>query len=206
MRSDCVDETDNIYGRLVVVRQAPTNRHGAQWECWCECGNDVTVSGGNLRMGHVKSCGCWKVDQGRTLGKKYGGLSTKLSERKIKNRLTKSRCCSRCGRRRKPDQFAIDPRSKIPMGLCRRCRNDDRRKYLFGISRPEYERLVVIQNNKCAICFRKPTRKRSLHVDHCHRTGRIRGLLCTHCNAMLGMAKDSTLTLKTAIHYLSSQQ
>lgn len=58
-------------------------------------------------------------------------------------------------------------------------------------------------NATCAICKKhKSNFTRALAVDHCHTTGKIRGLLCTNCNRALGNIKDSIDNLKNAIEYL----
>jgi hypothetical protein len=55
----------------------------------------------------------------------------------------------------------------------------------------------------CEICGTdKPAREKSWSVDHCHTTGRIRGVLCHCCNTLLGMAKDNPRTLLAAVEYL----
>ncbi len=59
---------------------------------------------------------------------------------------------------------------------------------------------LALQNGACAICKKK--RKRWLCVDHCHRTGKIRGLLCTSCNAALGSFEDDPHTTQVAADYL----
>lgn len=60
---------------------------------------------------------------------------------------------------------------------------------LYGISVSDYERMLASQGGKCAICGRDKSGKkawRSFSIDHCHSTGRVRGLLCTPCNVHLG--------------------
>ena len=56
------------------------------------------------------------------------------------------------------------------------------------------------QDNRCAICGAMP--KKPLFVDHCHVTGKVRGLLCVSCNTALGLLKDSITALEQAIKYL----
>jgi hypothetical protein len=56
------------------------------------------------------------------------------------------------------------------------------------------------QEDKCAIC--KRPFDRTPHVDHSHKTGKIRGLLCFHCNSGLGMFGDCMDTMESAINYL----
>ena len=72
------------------------------------------------------------------------------------------------------------------------------RKRTYGLSGDDYAAMVKKQNNLCAICLGE----RGLCVDHCHKTGRIRGLLCRQCNTMLGNATDSPEILDKAIEYL----
>ena len=64
--------------------------------------------------------------------------------------------------------------------------------------------MLKLQNHKCAIC--ELDEVDSLHgklsVDHCHRTGKIRGLLCVNCNTAIGKLKDSDALLQKAINYL----
>lgn len=76
----------------------------------------------------------------------------------------------------------------------------------YGITLNEYKRLHRLQRGRCAICRGKSSvRGRDLSVDHCHRTGRVRGLLCAHCNFALGLFKDSLDILRRAEHYLSCE-
>jgi hypothetical protein len=58
-------------------------------------------------------------------------------------------------------------------------------KKRYGITLEDYDKLLKDQQGKCAICRRSPVRNR-LHVDHDHRTLKVRGLLCTRCNGDLG--------------------
>ena len=78
-------------------------------------------------------------------------------------------------------------------------------KRLYGITRAERDAMQEAQGGLCAICKQPPDPRHqgaSLHIDHCHATGKIRGLLCGHCNTMLGLAKDSEVILQAAIAYL----
>jgi hypothetical protein len=71
-----------------------------------------------------------------------------------------------------------------------------------GTNAEQYCELSHEQGGRCAICRRKPG-KRRLAVDHCHKTGQIRGLLCGRCNIGLGHFKDSPKRLRAAIAYLA---
>lgn len=61
---------------------------------------------------------------------------------------------------------------------------DFARKRLYGLTPTEYDYLVTMQDNRCAVCNQEFIK--TPHVDHCHTTGRIRGLLCQSCNTTLG--------------------
>jgi len=67
-----LDLKDSIYGRLLVIKKTDKTKHGWKWECVCECGKVVNVLQGNLRSGHTKSCGCYKIDINLTANTKYG--------------------------------------------------------------------------------------------------------------------------------------
>lgn len=70
------------------------------------------------------------------------------------------------------------------------------------ITHEQYETLFKRHNGKCAICF-KEEKSRRLSVDHCHKSGAIRGLLCRTCNIALGYLNDDIQLFKNAILYLS---
>ena len=74
----------------------------------------------------------------------------------------------------------------------------------YGINKDGYNTMFEKQQGCCAICnTHQSNLKRSLAVDHCHETGKIRGLLCTNCNIGLGNFKDSLVNLNMAVFYLS---
>lgn len=83
-------------------------------------------------------------------------------------------------------------------------------KLRWNINLEQYTKLLRKQNGVCAICFKKETtvnrydksKCRRLTIDHCHKTGKIRGLLCNNCNQALGRLNDNRKVLKNAIQYL----
>lgn len=79
-----------------------------------------------------------------------------------------------------------------------------RYKKLFQITIEEYNAMEIVQGGRCGICRRdKPGGRGRWHIDHCHRTGRVRKLLCTHCNTGLGRFYDDPDLLQRAIDYLN---
>lgn len=78
-------------------------------------------------------------------------------------------------------------------------------KVKFGITLEQFEERVELQNNACPIClqpFSKERKKRMPHMDHDHRTGTLRDVLCGGCNWLLGQAADDPETLDRAAQYL----
>lgn len=76
-----------------------------------------------------------------------------------------------------------------------------KRFHRYGMTQSLYDSMLSVQQNKCAICGGISS-GRSLAIDHCHKTGKIRGLLCEKCNWMIGFAKDNPDILRSAIEYL----
>ena len=74
-----------------------------------------------------------------------------------------------------------------------------RLEYRYGLSKEQYQQMVTDQQGKCLICEEPQTH---LHVDHDHKSNKVRGLLCGSCNRGLGMFKDSSLILIRASKYL----
>lgn len=82
----------------------------------------------------------------------------------------------------------------------RRQRTDLVKKY--SINADQYDAILKEQNNLCAICQKTEPCNRSLAVDHCHTTKRVRGLLCTNCNMAIGKFQDNIDYLRKAVEYM----
>lgn len=82
-------------------------------------------------------------------------------------------------------------------------KNEDMRlRRLYGITLESFRELGAAQGHVCLLC----KEERKLCVDHCHETGRIRGLLCRQCNSGLGYFQDSPELLQTAATWLAGQK
>lgn len=82
--------------------------------------------------------------------------------------------------------------------------------YARRITPEDYFKMLEAQENKCGICGLEETckdprhdRVRRLSIDHCHRTGNVRGLLCHSCNTAIGKFKDDIELLHKAIRYIT---
>ena len=78
-------------------------------------------------------------------------------------------------------------------------------KRIYNITQNDYDNILAAQNGVCAIChkpFMGNKRIRFLHIDHDHSTGQVRGLLCLHCNVVLGFIENNSLLLPEIKKYL----
>ena len=178
--------TGQKFGKLTVLSRASNftfNR--SAWNCICDCGKEKIVSGNSLTQEHTKSCGCLQ-----------------------KSLLTVSELSQRDKEYKR--KYRQSPKGKLKTELYRKKFNNspEGKKYFkeyqikryYGLSPEEYNEIVKHQDGKCAIC--NLTLK--LSVDHNHTTGKVRGLLCSSCNTVLGHARDSIVILQRAILYLES--
>ncbi len=83
-----------------------------------------------------------------------------------------------------------------------------RRQWLrrYGLTVEQYENMLAAQGNRCRCCphiFDK-TRSGRANVDHCHRTGKVRAILCGSCNAALGMAKENATILRALANFIDT--
>lgn len=97
-------------------------------------------------------------------------------------------------------------KSKDPKAYARRSRAS-RLKHAYGLTLEQFDAMVVAQDNRCAICGQleipgKDNVVEDLCVDHDHRTGKVRALLCHRCNTVLGFAQDNSRRLRKAAAYL----
>lgn len=78
-------------------------------------------------------------------------------------------------------------------------------KYNYGLSFEAFETMLLGQKNKCAICRKPFDEPLSASVDHCHETGRVRGLLCRLCNLALGHIQDDVDTAERLLAYVRNR-
>jgi hypothetical protein len=80
----------------------------------------------------------------------------------------------------------------------------------YGLSRVAFSGLYAEQNGRCAVCSRllvpRGDQARQPHVDHDHKSGKVRGLLCGSCNRGIGLFKDRPTTLRAAATYLERRK
>ncbi|MEU5299758.1 endonuclease VII domain-containing protein [Streptomyces noursei] len=118
-----------------------------------------------------------------------------------------SRKCVRCERCR-ASRFYSGPRGRVCLSCQKKARSrashESRVQATYGLGPGEYEKLLQAQDGRCAIC--RQTRSTRLDVDHCHKTGVVRGLCCARCNRQLlarGL-RDSPEVARNAADYLEN--
>lgn len=123
------------------------------------------------------------------------------------------RWCGRCKQFVDENEFGWDRTRDQPARTCRPCKAADQKQYVErnrpdvnlqrrltkrGLSKEGYETLFVEQGGACAIC----ERERPLVIDHCHKQGHVRALLCGPCNKALGWLEDDPAIVEKALAFL----
>ncbi len=142
--------------------------------------------------------------------------------------------CSKCGLSKPRTEFYQEKKARDGLhAWCKKCSADydtspARRKYgrewkrkqarldptfykkrhirRYGLTWNQYNEMLETQQGRCAVCLGLPNGKgNSFHVDHDHKTHKVRGLLCHSCNTVLGHVRENPDHLKALIKYLESQ-
>jgi hypothetical protein len=180
--SNFVDLTGCKYGALTIFKRIENDsRNRAQWLVGCDCGNEITLTSGQVK--NQKNC-----------RQCYSGVLHTDSDRK----------CYKCGHWKLLNQFPLNKKSKSGRhSYCYVCFKEYRRqwvrKHFYGLSEEDFNKAFEESNGACGMCGRHE----DLVIDHCHRTGKFRGLICRLCNGILGRFKDNTDLLQRAIEYLN---
>lgn len=86
----------------------------------------------------------------------------------------------------------------------RRGKGRDWKKQKYGMSIREFDRMLSAQQHACVICRKPHSSDKPLCVDHEHASGRVRGLLCGHCNTAIGYLRDNPMFCRLAAEYLET--
>ncbi|WP_434976453.1 endonuclease VII domain-containing protein [Streptomyces puniciscabiei] len=111
--------------------------------------------------------------------------------------------CRACGQVKPHSEW--HRKHSAPDGLASRCKEcravqlrQDHLKRKYGLTEAERDAMIAAQRGLCAIFLAAPP----MHVDHCHKTGRVRGVLCFNCNSGLGLLRDDPEVVRRAAAYL----
>lgn len=136
--------------------------------------------------------------------------------------LPEKKRCGACNEQKKLDQFNICNKNKLNgrQSMCKPCKKQRHKERAhiqrgaelqraYGLSLEQYQDLLTYQEGRCALCL-SPEEKTykngavyALAVDHCHKIGKVRSLLCSRCNTGIGRLRESKQILHSLIEYLS---
>lgn len=101
--------------------------------------------------------------------------------------------------------------TSVPIRAARIKKQAHRLYNTYGLTYKQFEQMLVEQHHKCSICSTPITTsstpyswQRKCVVDHCHTTGKVRGLLCSQCNTAVGLLQEDATALQRAVEYLSA--
>jgi len=225
-----INELGRKYARLEVIARADNVDKKAAWVCLCDCGNETIALGTQLRTGSKQSCGCYHKEVVSETGKRNAGRTYARGKPPMyedydgelgkcigtSNRTERNGGviyliqCSECNevhernaKHLKQGVRSRDCKYTKPPNWTGLDRWDAIIRRTYGITYEEYEQMVEDQGGGCAICGKTESEEgRRLPIDHCHTTGKVRGVLCAKCNQALGMFRDDPELLRNAAQYL----
>lgn len=98
-------------------------------------------------------------------------------------------------------EFSETYHNELYCASCKKERRHNGNIKKYGINSKQYKALFLEQGGVCCIC--RSENKKRLAVDHCHKTGVVRGLLCSKCNTGLGCFEECRILLSQAVKYLA---
>ena len=123
--------------------------------------------------------------------------------------------CKKCKESKPANYFYTANTKRGVTATCKACKNERHKeirnsesrrwimmKNIYNVGKEWYYKTLEEQGGGCGICSIKPKEGKYLHIDHCHKTGQVRGLLCANCNVALGHFKDDLNAINRAIKYL----
>jgi recombination endonuclease VII len=208
MGSNLKKITGKKFGMLTVLQDAkpPTEVLAAGRRirnryvlCQCDCGRKTSVRVDHLRSHKTRSCGCQASELLWTRALKAVVSENGLSWTQAKKQIDE------LGRSAVEIAAGIEAARVVEQERQAEIPKPSEKEARFGLSAGEYDRMLLSQEGVCAIC-QEPPGCHPLHVDHCHATGRVRGLLCRGCNHGLGNFKDDIMRLAKAMKYLTTER
>ena len=157
----------------------------------------------------------WTIEEAFDLVKRKNTIRQKKNQEEERRIVaTGYKVCRDCGEKKPIEKFPLhDSCIGGVAKVCRSCKTNQSRFKRYGVTKQAYTDMYIAQGGKCAICGTADPGSRaakdgskSFCVDHCHTTGKVRGLLCFKCNTGIGNFKDNPKYLQAAIDYLREKK
>jgi len=132
-------------------------------------------------------------------------ISKNLEEfhKHLTSRDGRNNTCKKCHHAR----VAIDRKDPFKREKFRQYQKRSGLRIRYGITPEILNEMIIKQNNRCLICNNEPVKDGAhqngiLHIDHCHKSGKVRGLLCHLCNRAIGLFREDARLIEKALQYL----
>lgn len=179
----------NIYNSWTIVSNRVKRKNDWGYICQCDCKN-TRVFVGEWDLVNNKSKRCLECSSNLI---RKGTLA-----------LNGIKKCSECYEFKSNDKYRRCEKTKDKLrSNCKDCERFKTIKRVFNIDKQQYKNYTNKINFKCEICQNDMRfLSRGINIDHCHKTGRIRGFLCQYCNLGMGCFEDNISLMNNAIYYL----
>lgn len=177
------------------IENAPNST--AIWLFVCDCGRSKTARASCVRSGKLRSCGCVKRDPLTRFGRH---VSTHRTRARAEGE-TRYNTGKPCHQGHHSDRWTCSG----DCIQCERSRPHEKNRQARGYGLADWNAVLQMkeeQNGRCAICSDPLETTKNTHIDHCHKSKFVRGLLCRTCNQGLGFFADDPDRLRAATAYL----
>lgn len=157
-----------------------------------------------------RCCACAILSSASRSGREYGGsrgaaranLTRAIASMGMARTYTPSKPCKHGHKER-----FVSTNNCVECDRLAQIKHKERRKELrlikeYGLTFEGRDNIVKSQGNSCAICGNEFEDERYMHVDHCHSTGKVRGVLCSRCNQAIGLLQDDPVIIRAAKDYV----
>jgi hypothetical protein len=185
------DLTGRTFCRLTVVGLDRSSNYGRFWIVRCSCGEERRVRTAKLLNGEHKSCGCMRRE-----------LMANYLESKLVRVVDGMKACCVCKKVLPESSFYTSTKTHSGLnGRCIRCHRKRCIQSEYGLSAEFAEKVMTaIDSGVCSVCGRSS----KLHIDHDHKSGKFRGLLCGNCNRALGLMFDDPVSIGRLAAYVEN--
>lgn len=174
------------------------------------------------KCGEMKPADCFYRDKSRKRGRGYEcrACSSARDKQRCEARAKEydkitdalivacyEKVCRRCKRLLPCRMFARSPHSPDYLQLCcRDCDSKCKRKRKYGLTDEMLSSILSVGTCQMPGCGKKLEKRRSTHIDHCHTSGKVRGVLCQRCNTVLGHIEKNLHLIQSMLDYIAKHK